>query len=463
MRKFIWLILMLFLFLDLFSFCYAFTNEPGAAIRLRQEIWDKVIDLGTTETQPERNFFRFRLQLWDNMKFNDNFGAYIRLTTEPKYNNGPYELTLDRGTNRKNFDQDELVIDNLYVDINKPFDLPVSLRIGRQDFLGSEFYGEGFLIYDGTPGDGTKTFYFNAIRARIFITKGHSVDLVYMSLPKTDIYLPSIHPAYYDKDPGGLYKDHKKRIAASDEQGFWIYGRHKFSESILIEPYYIYKTKDESDMIPVGSHLNTFGLRAVFTLGDNFIKGEIAKQFGEYKNGNDISALGGYLYIGRTFKNCPWTPTLEIGGAYLSGDKPNTKKDEGFDSLFSWAPQWNELLLYTYLPETLSKVGPFPGFWTNQIALITKVKFVPIKDLNITLSYQHLWADEKTNITTGTFRNMFSNNGRDRGDLWMFVAKYKFNEKIDGFFQLEHLLPGNFYSDKARNATFMRIQLQYKI
>ncbi len=137
------------------------------------------------------------------MKFNDTFSAYIRLTTEPKYNNGPYQLTLDRGTNRKRFDQDEVVIDNLYVDINKPFDLPVSLRIGRQDFLGPEFYGEGFLIYDGTPGDGTRTFYFNAVRARIFIAKGHSVDVVYMSLPTADIYLPSIHPAYYDKHPRG--------------------------------------------------------------------------------------------------------------------------------------------------------------------------------------------------------------------------------------------------------------------
>ncbi len=61
MRKFIFLFLILLLFLDVSSFCYAFTNEPGAAIRLRQEIWDKVIDLRTTETQPERNFFRFRL------------------------------------------------------------------------------------------------------------------------------------------------------------------------------------------------------------------------------------------------------------------------------------------------------------------------------------------------------------------------------------------------------------------
>lgn len=29
-------------------------------------------------------------------------------------------------------------------------------------------YGEGFLIliFDGTPGDGSRTFFFNAIRAR---------------------------------------------------------------------------------------------------------------------------------------------------------------------------------------------------------------------------------------------------------------------------------------------------------
>jgi len=122
--------------INLTVICFAIENEPGVSLRLRQEIWDNVVDLGTMpERQPDRNFFRLRIQLWDNVKFNENFGAYVRITTEPKYYTGPFRLILDNGTNRKRFDQDEFVMDNLYIDIKKPFDLPISLRIGRQDFF----------------------------------------------------------------------------------------------------------------------------------------------------------------------------------------------------------------------------------------------------------------------------------------------------------------------------------------
>lgn len=73
-------------------------------------------------------------------------------------------------------------------------------------------YGEGFLILDGTPGDGSRTFYFNAVKASVLIADGHTVDLVYVSDPKTDQYLPSLHPAYYDRaDRGRLYINHKKK------------------------------------------------------------------------------------------------------------------------------------------------------------------------------------------------------------------------------------------------------------
>ncbi|MDI1472735.1 hypothetical protein THER_0780 [Thermodesulfovibrio sp. N1] len=458
------LILLSFLFLINFTaICYAIENEFGASLRLRQEIWDNVVDLGTMPSvQPDRNFFRLRIQLWDNVKFNENFGAYVRITTEPKYYDSPYLLPLDNRTNFKHFDQDEVVIDNLYIDIKKPFDLPVSFRIGRQDFLGKDMYGEGFLILDGNPGDGSRTFYFNAIKAKIDITQGHSVDLVYVSNPKTDIYLPSLHPAYFDSASGGLYIDHKKRLTGSNERGFWIYGRHKIIEALNIEPYYIYKKEKEYDVIKE-NYINTFGMRAVFKLSDFSLRGEIAKQYGKYENGNKRSGLGGYAFAGYTFNKCPVTPTLEVGYVYLSGDKADTSKDEGFNPLFSRAPQWNELLIYTLIPETVGKGGPIPGYWTNLEALVANLKLKPIKDMEIKLSYQHLWADEKTNITSRTYKDMFSNNGKNRGDLWAFITNYKFTKNLDGMLQIEYFEPGNFYSDKARNATFIRWQLQYKL
>ncbi|WP_297213713.1 MULTISPECIES: alginate export family protein [Thermodesulfovibrio] len=461
------------IFLVLLSFSseiYAIENEVGASFRLRQEIWDNVVSLGTArDAQPDRNFFRFRVQLWDNLKFNNNLGAYLRITTEPKYFSGPYRLPLDYNgkefTNRKRFDQDEIVIDNLYIDIKKPFDLPLNFRFGRQDFLGKDMYGEGFLILDGTPGDGSRTFYFNALKASVLIAEGHSVDIVYVSDPKTDQYLPSIHPAYYDReDRGRLYIDHKKRLTASNERGFWIYGRHKIVEWLNLEPYYIYKKEKEYIGI-AEKYINTFGMRAVFKISDFSLRGELAKQTGKDEtNDKKIRGLGGYIFAGYDFKNCPLTPTLEAGYVYLSGDNQETKnKDEGFNPLFSRAPQWNELLIYTLVPETSGNGGPIPGYWTNIKAIVTKLKLNPLKDFGITLSYQHFWADERTNITKGTYKDMFSNNGKNRGDLWAIIGNYKFNKNLDGMLQIEYFEPGNFYSDKTKSAAFIRWQLQYRL
>lgn len=452
--------------ISFFSTSFAIENEPGASVRLRQEIWDNVVSLGTArDAQPDRNFFRLRIQLWDNVKFNDNLRAYVRLATEPKYYTGPYRLTLDKGTNRERFDQDEVLIDNLYIDIKKPFDIPVNIRLGRQDFLGKDMYGEGFLIFDGTPGDGSRTFYFNALKATVLIAEGHSVDLVYVSDPKTDQYLPSLHPAYYDRDDAGRsYIEHKKRLTASNERGFWIYGRNKIFEWLNIEPYYIYKKEEEYIGIDE-KYINTLGLRTVLKVNDFTLRGEIAHQTGKYDvSGKKIRGVGGYAFAGYSFKNCPLTPNVEIGYVYLSGDKTTSNdKDEGFNPLFSRAPQWNELLIYTLIPETSGKGGPIPGYWTNMKALVANLKIYLLKNADIKLSYQHLWADEKTYITSGTYKDMFSNNGKNRGDLWAVIGNYKFNKNLDGMLQIEYFEPGNFYSDKAKEATFIRWQLQYKL
>ncbi len=464
MKQFFRFFLLLIFFINFsYSLCFAMENEPGASIRLRQEIWDNVVDLGTTPTaQPDRNFFRLRIQLWDNIKFNENFGSYIRITTEPRYYTGPYRLILDNETNKKRFDQDEVLIDNLYFDVKKPFDLPVNLRIGRQDFLGKDIYGEGFLIVDGTPGDGSRTYYFNAIKATVSIADGHSVDIAYVSDPKTDIYLPIIHPSYYDKSSGGVYIHHKRRLTGSNEQGFWIYGRHRITDKFNIEPYYIYKKEEAYDVIKE-SYVNTFGIRAVFKMDSFSLRGEIATQDGKYKHGQDRSGIGGYSFAEYLIKNCPVTPALEVGYIYLSGDKRGTSnKDEGFNPVFSRAPQWNELLIYTFIPETAGKGGPIPGYWTNLKALIANLKVKPLKDMTIKLSYQHLWADKKSNITSGTYKNMFTNDGKNRGDLYAFIANYNFTKAFDGMLQVEYFDPGNFYKN-ARQATFIRWQLQYKM
>ena len=132
------------------------TYKFGASERIRQEIWDNIVDLetlspavdtpankGSRNTNYDRNFFRFKTSLWGSADFNKDTGLFLKLTSEIYYNIGPYRQPAgSKGTRFVKLDENEGVIDNLYFKANNVFGLPVDLKIGRQDFLGPDMYGE---------------------------------------------------------------------------------------------------------------------------------------------------------------------------------------------------------------------------------------------------------------------------------------------------------------------------------
>lgn len=417
--------------------------DYGATFRLRQEIWDDVVDLGLSK--PDRNFFRLRISPWVKADFSKDTGLYIRLTTEPKYHLGPFKPNVPRNNDR--MDEDELVIDNLYLDANNIFGLPVDLRVGRQDFLGPNTFGEGFLILDGTPGDGSRTFYFNAIKAKIKINPENSIDLVYLSDPKKDIYLPSLNTP-----------PNKKQLTASSEQAFVIYSRNKLSQNITVEPYYIYKREAEMGSTPK-LKLNTLGARVVYAIESWKLGGEFAHQFGEYTGGRDRTANGGYIFVSRKYDNVSWKPEFDIRYVYLSGDDPDTVDHEGWDPLFSRNPSWNEVYIYHLPAETLKDSGPIPGYWTNLSLLKFAIKLNFTSATNLSLSYQYLWAPEKTKSTVP----LFTNDSHNRGHVGTAVLIHKFTKSLNGMLQFELFSPEGFYVDKTSTAKFLRWQLMYKI
>lgn len=429
--------------------------DYGAGFRLRQEYWENVTDL-ETRGQPDRDFFRLRSSLWGKIDLNESFGAYLKLTNEAKYYLGSYRpfLTSDSTSDDTRFDVDELVIDNLYVSAKNIFGLPIDLRIGRQDFLGE--YGEGFLILDGTPGDGSRTAYFNAAKASWKISKSHSVDVLYISNTNKEEYLPSLYPSRSDSLSG--YVDNKKLLNASDETGVVVYGKSQLNDNIRVEPYYMFKEED-----PVGTNstlkLNTVGARMVFTAANWKVRGEYAHQFGEYESHRDRKGNGGYILAGQKFDDVPLKPEWELGYVYLSGDDPSTSDHEGWNPLFSRAPMWNELLVYLLLPETIKDSGPIPAYWTNLHLFKAGVKLALTPDTLLDLQYQYLRADE---ATSGLNSAMFTNGGKERGHLGVFVLSHNFTKRLSGFLQVEYFVPGDFYGDNAKDAILARWQLQYR-
>jgi hypothetical protein len=430
----------------------------GAAFRLRQENWDNVVNLDTnsvgTGGGADRNFFRLRTQLWGKVQFDENNGVTARLVNEAKFFDGPF-FAYKTNPDRDRLDADELDIDNLYFDAKNILGLPVDVRIGRQDFLGPDMYGEGFMIMDGTPGDGSRTFYFNAARARVRFSKDHSLDILYINNPKTDRYLPSMHPSV----AGGLYLNNRKVLTASREEAYVAYGRSKVSENLLVEPYYIFKTENPFGAV-LELKLHTVGARVVATVDDWKFGGEFAHQFGEYSKGVDRTGNGGYVFIGRKYEKIDLKPEFDLRFVYLSGNDPNTPENEAFDPLFSRNPNWNELIIYPLLNETAAYGGTgMPGYWTNMEILKASLNLNFSPETRLNMAYQYLFAPKESGISNA----LFSNNGKMRGHLPTAILSHKFSKNIDGMVQFEYFIPGNYYNAAAKEASFLRWQLQVRI
>ncbi|MFH2068210.1 MAG: alginate export family protein [Candidatus Omnitrophota bacterium] len=406
--------------------------DYGFYLRLRQEYMGDVVDLNSG-TGVNDNFFRAKASLWGKLDFNKekNVSLFIKLTSEPKY-------YIDHGT-LDGYVRDEIFFDNLYLDIKDIFGSPLSLRIGRQDFLGT--FGEGLLIMDGNPLDGSRSFYFNAIKATWKINEKNSLDFVYINNPHDDEFLPVV-----DKIPP------EQSLTSSDEEGFVLYSRNKVNDYFSLEPYYIYKTEAPIGVVPELA-VNTVGLRAVYGRNDWKLRGEFAHQFGEYEGGRNREANGGYLFLSRKFKDAPLSPEINAGYVYLSGDDAVSAAHEGWNPLFSRFPFLSELYIFTYITEPNAGVA----YWTNLQAYRAGVKVNFNPKANLSLCYNYLLANEQ--VATG---GIFSGDGKERGHLYQATLGYAFNKNIDGLLLAEYFLPGDFYDKTADEAVFLRWQLQFK-
>jgi len=449
-------------FLILTTAAYAeVTNTGGVYFRLRQETWDNMFDMNRSDmptaspyARQDETFWRLKTSVWDKVDIDNRYGLFVKLTNEAKYyqtSNTAWQV----GTVG-----DEILFDNIYAYIKKPAELPVDLTVGRQDFLGT--FGEMFLIADGTPLDGSRTFYFNAARALVTVNEKYNVDLAYLYTQEED-HFPLA--SYYKSNelPAGFKS---RQLNASDEQAVVVYGRGKITDNVTIEPYYIWKNEDAplSNLAAPVLRLNTYGVRAVVGFGEGWkVRAEYALQSGQYNNGTDRTGSGGYAYIGRTYSNIASQPSWDLGYATLSGDDPTTtNKIEAWDPLFSRYPWMSELYSLTMLTEA----GPGQGiaaYWTNLQVYRAQFKFNLPADSRLELSYNVLKANE--NVTGfGPFAPLFTGTGKDRGTLEAVKLYHKFSPQLDGYVTVEAFQPGNVYATTNRDAAqFVRWELQWKI
>lgn len=434
---------------------FAQTNfRWGSYLRLRHEYWKNWKDMDNDQLD-NRNFFRIKTSLWGQVDYDKDLSLFAKLSNEFRahtYFGGTSGSFPDKASQKKgyHFDINEVVFDNLYLDVKNFLSFPVDLRLGRQDFLGT--YGEGFLIMDGTPQDGSRTFYFNAAKASWRVDDNNTLDFIYINDPRDEEYLPVINRVKLVQQSNPQLDKAPQNLNTTDEEGYVLYLKNKAIKDLALEGYYIFKreAKGGAGLQAEKGKVNTLGSFVKYNFAPWALRGQIASQFGDYGN-NDRKGLGGYIYLDRDLGKLVWAPKASIGYVYLSGDDKKTSDNEAWDPLFSRWPWLSEL----YVMSMASDAGVL-GYWTNLAIWRAELVLKPTAKTKLSLWYNFLRANEQATASA-----ILSGAGKNRGHLPQAKIEYSFNKNVSAYFLGEYLFPGNFYKDHD-GALFLRTELQLK-
>ncbi len=138
-----------------------------------------------------RTISAIRGRLWTSITPVEGLSLNARLAAEPREFMEP--STMDTYFDKSGMQWRYGIIDNLNVQWKKPVNLPVTVTVGRQDI----FLGDGWLVGDGTPEDGSFTYFLDAARLTWDLKDQHTtidaIGLVQYARP--DAWLPTIGPS----------------------------------------------------------------------------------------------------------------------------------------------------------------------------------------------------------------------------------------------------------------------------
>ena len=372
-------------------------------------------------------FQRTRVRAWAKATPVENLHLNVRLMGEPRYWCKP--------DSKEPWTHCEAFLDKLNVEWNRAFGLPLSLKVGRQDFK----FGEGWLLRDGTPLDGGRSTFFDAARATLDVKDIQTrFDLIYIN---DHADTARLHRPFWDDDID---------IAEHDEQGAVFYVSNKSLKGHTLDGYFIYKHTDKVVSKGWDSDIYTFGVRAKGAIDEHWnYRAEIAPQFGQ-KNDTSVCALGANSRLTYQFHDA-WKNDLHVDYEYRSGD-PHTQ-DGAFDIL--WGRWYQGSNLWHFY---LAKLEALMAAPSNYHRLAVGWKTRPTEKLWMLWDYHLLFRDRNT----FSGRGGFSEDGAFRGQLITGVIGYDQNEHVKHHLMLDVFLPGGYYSD-ARNdaAVFMKYQVVF--
>jgi hypothetical protein len=388
----------------------------GADLRLRPKTWNNIWD--TTDTKDDRAvFMRVRPRIWGGIRLGSGISFQARLTNEFR----PYLKIYPK----KDFTIHEFVLDNLYLEMKGTLHRKLTLRVGRQDLM----LGEGLVIMEGNPGDGSRTIYFNAIRATVALNKG-SLDAFAVVNPGKERYLPVIH-------------NQNVTLIERAEEGAGLYWTRELSKNWKGEFYGIYKHEEARGKY-LESEIGTWGSRVSgkSSSGFEYIL-EWALQHGTYGSHGRLGN-GGYAELRKKLPKAP--VTFRFNYTQLSGDDAGTTRQEGWNPIFSRWPKWSELYIYTQTQEQ------GVAYWTNVRMFSPGLTWVISNKRSLDFTYRKM-----NSLQPRTFSPPNSAlSGFSRGHLWISRYTYKINRHWSTYLLSEILKPGSYYPEGKHWAYFLR-------
>ena len=391
--------------------------------RFRFEAWDNAVSLDDTAADATA-YTRNRTTLGLSWKAAENLEVLGKVTNEFRV----YLAPKDRA-----FSAHELFVDNLYIKWTVPGRVPFTVTAGRQDLN----FGEGFVIADGTPGDGSRSYYFNALRLDADLGKGHKLTAFAHAQKASDRYLPVINPR-----PQALAEQPEKALALYYAGAF---GRTK------LDAYAVHKTTDANEAWPIPTRTDTFGARAVTALSKPLsLTAEAALQTGGYGDAGR-SAYGAILHLDYDLAGTlPLLKSAVVGGILLSGDDPATARMEGWDPIFSRWPKWSESYIYIYTRESR------PSYWSNLSSLYATLAFDFGARCDGHIMVQPMGASR---VQPGVFPG---GAGRGRGTLFRGRLNYRISKFLTGRFIWERFTPGSFYFPGASRYNWIQFEFIFR-
>jgi hypothetical protein len=446
----------------------------GADIRLRNEYLNNGITLNAEATNHEQDYFRFRERIWASISPGANLSLNARLSGEQRVWMRP-SYSSQFGVGEYGLEERYGIIDNLYVKWDQILGQPLSISVGRQDILLGDMLN-WWLMADGTPGDGSWTFFLDSIRlgydAKNIKTKFDVIYIYQNAMP--DQWLPTIGSSRTNRPPNSAV-DKPYYLTEQNEQGAILYVSNKSIQNTQIDAYFFYKgdTPESAILSPYGTPLGdeadiyTIGGKVTGTLVEHWKYSlEGAYQFGNKRDptvrtpvnlsstSRDISAFGVNGKLSYLVKD-KLNNQAHLIFEFLSGDDPSTEKDEMFDVLWGRWPRWSELYIYSYIYETGTKIAQLNNI--GRIGLGWSID--PIKNMNFSATYNALFSEEK--VPTRALVSQlpqFSQDGNFRGHYLQTVLRHKFNNHISGHLWGEFLWMGDYYTQRD-TMTFLRAEI----